>query len=103
MELLSFYSYIMWHETTRIAPTTGEASPTGYPVTEKGHDCVGNRPLDRRIEEFCRTMARRIPAQRSKSTSPKANSGTAIPIDFPTETRTGPDASAGSTGGGVRN
>ena len=98
MELMLFYSYIAWHETTRNSPTTGEASPTRYPVTGEGNDGVGDRPLDRRLEEFRCTMARRIPAQRCKSTSPKTNSRASLSIVRPPEEGVDPNTFRGPSG-----
>ena len=91
----------MGHETARNAPTTGEASPASHPVIEEGPDCVGNRPLDRLLEKFCRAMARHLPAQRLKSASSQTHSWTAFSSVFPTEVRIGSSARRRSFGGGV--
>jgi len=103
MELLISYSYIVWHETTRNAPTTGGAPPTGYPVIENGQDSVGHSPLARSLEELHCTMARRIQAQWFEGAPPQTHSGTSLSAVCPTEDRADPTAFGRSTSCGVHN
>jgi hypothetical protein len=91
----------MGYETSRNAPTTGEASPASHPVIEEGPNCVGNCPLDRLVEKFCCAMARRLPAQRLKSASSQTHSRTSFSSVFPTEVRVDSSALRRSFGGWV--
>ncbi len=60
MAQILFSDYIMWHETTRHPPTTGEAPPASYPASERGENSVGCSSMDFRLQEFRSTLARCI-------------------------------------------
>jgi len=86
---MSFYSYIVWHETTGKRSTVGTPPPTSHPTLAPEKVRVGHSSIARRLEELDRTMARGIQETRDQGTSSQTHTRASTPPEQGTESEVG--------------